>query len=511
MATTFAQILSAYRGVIGFVLATTLLVILMIKYWDRMSLWWLNVVYSFPMIGKLKRLSRDISKPREDEWSKSERTLCMDYKRHVKVVSQAQYLECRLYLEKAGDAGRTPFPIAIWVLIVGLVFVEAMGFSYVLAGWTVPGASENTQVQASYGISFLLSVLLVALTHLAGHEMHRSNAIRTARNRWREDPDAKSFRTDDFHTLQVTLADPSKSQSRDDHRPRYTQLANRLDKKPTYWITVLTAVFVLAVAGFATYVRDQTFQLQQIEETSGQTDPYYADVPPELAATQAQADEKTAADSRSTKSTASMSTFILLAVVFVFLQILGVVFGLRWGFTGDESKKAYKLSGGNRFLSFAEYQEYYFGRVADQAQAKLETLRQLLIHNNEHGGNTRMSFTRRSFRDFVDEHHHQTRVRPAAPPPMPESPPPVAERPRAMPPPPPPPPPPPTVAPPPARKYFYTDANHKQSAYAVSLPELEELLAAGAVTQTTWTIEEGASNWVSLKDLRSGARTSLTT
>jgi hypothetical protein len=66
------------------------------------------------------------------------------------------------------------------------------------------------------------------------------------------------------------------------------------------------------------------------------------------------------------------------------------------------------------------------------------------------------------------------------------------------------------AAPPPARKYFYTDANHKPSAYAVTLPELEELLAAGAVTQDTWTFEEGASNWVALKDLRSSARQSMT-
>lgn len=32
-----------------------------------------------------------------------------------------------------------------WVLTIALVFVEAMGFSYVLAGHTLPGASENMQ------------------------------------------------------------------------------------------------------------------------------------------------------------------------------------------------------------------------------------------------------------------------------------------------------------------------------------------------------------------------------
>lgn len=500
MSQSFSEILSTYSNFIAFALATALLVVIVVRYWDRVSLWWLNVIYSLPVVGKLRRLSRDIGRAREDAWSKSERTLCMDYKRHLKVADQNQYLECQLYLEKAGDAGRTPFPIAIWILIVGLVFVEAMGFSYVLAGWTVPGASENTQVYASYGIAFMLSVLLVALTHLAGHELHKSNAIRNARTEWRENPDAKSFRSDDFYTLQVTLADPTKSQSRDDHHPKYTQLANRVGTKPTYWVSALTAVFVLAVAIFATYVRNQTFELQQIEETSGMNDPFFGNTPEELAQTQADADKKAAEDSRSTKSTASMSTFILLAVVFVFLQILGVVFGMRWGFAGRESQKAYHLSGGSRFSSFDEYREHFYDRVADQAQAKLETLRQLMAHRNEHGGNVRLTFTPHTFRDFVHEQHSKNRAlaasatKPVAQPVVRAeaavAPPPPAARPAVP-------------VPPPLKTYRFTDTNNQPSANAVTLSELEELYAAGAITLTTWTLEEGAASWVAFKDLRS--------
>lgn len=484
-----AQIIADYRNLIGLGLSIALLVIMLARYWDRVSLWWLNLLYALPLIGKLRRLARDISRSGSEEWTKSERTLCSDYKKHVRLVERAQYLECKLYLAKAGDAGRSTFPVAIWILIVALVFVEAMGFSYVLAGWTVPGASENTQVAASYGISFMLSVVLVALTHLAGHELHRSNAIRHARLEWREDPAGRPFQSEDAHTLGETLAEPRKSQASDDRQPRYTQLANRVGTRPTYWISSLTAIFVVAVAVFATYVRDKTFVLQEIQEVAGESKPYFGNTPPELASTQAQADQKAADDGRLTASRASLSTFVLLAIVFVFLQILGVAFGMRWGFAGRESHRAYQLSAGKRFASFEEFQAYSYERIADQAQSKLETLRQLMVHRSEHCGNRRLSLTAKGFREHVEEYYARIRARADAPPAAAAEGAPA----RAIVPPPP---------PPLARRYHFTDAANVPSATALTFAELEELYAAGAITQGTWTLETGGSTWLSYRDLR---------
>ncbi|HUA90153.1 MAG TPA: hypothetical protein VL994_12010 [Steroidobacteraceae bacterium] len=490
---TLAQVIADYRDFIALGLSSALLAAVLARYWDRVSLWWLNFLYGLPLVGKLRRLSRDISRSGNDEWTKSERTLCSDYKKHVRMVDRAQYLECKLYLAKAGDAGRSTFPLAIWVLIVSLVFVEAMGFSYVLAGWTVPGATENLQVTASYGIAFMLSVVLVALTHLSGHELHRSNAIRGARLEWREDPQGRTFASDEAHTLGETLADPRKSQSSDDGQPRYTQLANRVGTRPTYWMTILTGIFVVAVAVFATAVRDKTFQLQEIQETAGETKSYFGNTPPELATTQAAADERASQDGRATASTASLSTFVLLAVVFVFLQILGVAFGMRWGFAGRESHRAYRLSAGARFASFEEFQAYYYERVADEAQARLETLRQLMIHRNEHAGNRRLGFADKGFRDFVEDHYARIRSRAelsqVAPlPPVPRAAPATSVS--VLPP------------PPPLRRYHFTDAANAPSTTAVTFAELEQLYAAGAITHSTWTLESGASSWVSYRELR---------
>jgi hypothetical protein len=510
MSGTFGQILHDYREFIMVGLTTALLVVLLVMYWDRVSLWALNVLYSLPLIGRVSRLSSDITKVAGDEWYKSERKLCSDYKRHVRAQDRQQFLECQMYLEKSGDAGRTPFPFGIWVLIIGLVFVEALGFSYVLAGWTVPGASENTQVQASYGIAFMLSVVLVFLTHLTGHELHRSLQIRRAQMHWSQDANSNSFTSAAF-TLARTLTNPADSQAADDRQPRYAQLLARVGDDASYARTILTAVFVVAVAVFATYVRLETFELQQTEETIGAADPYYSEAPAELSAVQAAADDKARAEAGATRSSASLATFILLAVIFVFLQILGVLFGMKWGFAGKESALAYKLTGGGRFSSFDEYKSFYYDRVADAAQSKLDSLRQKMQKKGSKHGK-RLELTPKSFVHFVEDERVRNVIAPSRPttpatpsvttapePPVaaPLTPPPAAQqRPLA-------PPPARPLAPPPAvRKYFYTDADNKPSSAPVSWRELEQLFAAATITAETYVNEEQTTLWTTFAEAR---------
>jgi hypothetical protein len=61
-----------------------------------------------------------------------------------------------------------------------------MAFSYVLAGYTLPRASENMQQMGAYGIAFLISVILVAFTHFAGAELCKSDKSKIAPQEWIE-------------------------------------------------------------------------------------------------------------------------------------------------------------------------------------------------------------------------------------------------------------------------------------------------------------------------------------
>jgi len=95
-------------------------------------------------------------------------------------------------------------------------------------------------------------------------------------------------------------------------------------------------------------------------------------------------------------------------MLFVFIQILGVFFGMHWGFVGRESKAAYKNLRG--FSTKKDFLYYYSKRkslVARIAQRKLQKLQQRMnSYNKESGIDTETSALLennkdRTFKNFV--------------------------------------------------------------------------------------------------------------
>jgi len=265
------------------------------------------------------------------------------------------------------------------------------------------------------------------------------------------------------------------------------------------------------VASFSTVVRNKTFEHEQNEESAGQVDPNFGAVPAELAATQTAADQKATAEGKVLAHEASLTTFILLAILFVFLQILGILFGMKWGFAGRESAKAYALSGGKRFATFDDYRAYYLDYVVDIAQSKLESLRQRMTAKSESNGWPMPQFTRRGFLDFLVETQQRDLPQPVQQPPAASSShvapvvvmqtsaaPPVAALPPV----------PITEVPPPPAilKYHFTDHENRPSALPVTRAELDHLFTAGAITPKTWVLLEGSAEWIPYGVLRVAAR-----
>jgi hypothetical protein len=381
--------------------------------WSKVVWWWHNTWYSFPLVGKINGLSGDANRDVTDPtWFKAEKTLCRDYKKFIRIQDEHDFNEKISYLTKAGDNGRQETPSLIWVLTIALVFVEAMGFSYVLAGYTLPGASENMQQMGAYGIAFLISVILVAFTHFAGHELCKSGKIKHARQEWIE-----TGRQGKISTGTVPLA---RQQSIDDNQPGYVQLMNRVGTQPSYYASIGTAVFVLIVAIGATYVRGQVLEKQLHQQVTGQTGngagqsaPAASDgldmsakpaggiqLPAEDAAANRRADEKAMTDDVNIDRHGGWGTFIVLAFIFIFLQILGVFFGFRWGFIGKDSPAAYRSIGAGRYSSYADVREHYKD-IADAAQSKLEHLQQKMMHRNSLSG-TEGVHTTKTFYEFMD-------------------------------------------------------------------------------------------------------------
>lgn len=383
--------------------------------WRKLQWWWHNTWYSFPLVGKVTSLSKDINKDSADPtWFKAERTLCRDYKKFIRIQDEHDFHEKINYLTKAGDNGRGHTPGLIWLLTIALVFVEAMGFSYVLAGYTLPGASENMQQYGALGIAFLISVILVAFTHFAGSELYKSGKVKTARQEW-----AEGGRKGKISGGTVPLA---RQQSVDDDQPGYSQLMNRVGTQSGYYLTIGTVIFVSIVAIGATYVRGQVLEKQLHQQVMGQSSGGGAELsvkltqdglnmsvkesggsiklPADDAAQNRRANDKAAADDASIDQKGGWGTFIVLAVIFVFLQILGVFFGFKWGFAGKDSAAAYRAIGEGRYSSYADVREHYKD-IADTAQSKLEHLQQKMMNRNTNYGGEG-THTTRTFYDFMD-------------------------------------------------------------------------------------------------------------
>lgn len=397
-------------GIVSLMFALLAITIL----WTKVKWWWHNTWYGFPLLGKVSTLSRDTNRDSIDpSWFKTEKTLCRDYKKFIRIQDEHDFNEKVTYLTKAGDNGRHATPGLIWVLTIALVFVEAMGFSYVLAGYTIPGASENMQQLGAYGIAFLISVILVAFTHFAGHELYKSSKIKTARQEWSE-----GGRNGKTTTGTVPLA---RQQSADDDHPGYVQLMNRVGTTPGYYATIGTAIFVVIVAIGATYVRGQVLEKQLHQQVLGQnggttelsaklskdgldmsvkSNGQGIKLPTEDAAANKRALDKAQEDDVSIDRHGGWGTFVVLAFIFVFLQILSVFFGFRWGFAGKDSAPAYKAIGGGRYSSYADVREHY-KEIADTAQSKLEHLQQKLMERNSNTGTDGLHTTK-TFYEFMD-------------------------------------------------------------------------------------------------------------
>ncbi len=355
----------------------------------------LDLRYSLPLIGKVARLSKDYQSTKTKNgilWWNSEDSLCADYATYYEKVDKNAdfYDQCQSYLSKVDERGRSELHLFGWLLIFALVLVEAMGFSYVLAGFTIPGASEDTQRIGALGIAFLVSVLLVAFTHQTGHEWHANSLIGKAKKWWQQDQQHVDKPVPCRGDNRVGLHNDSE----DDEHPQWKQLLTRIenvntDVTPSYKITVFTFILITIVAIGATYVRGQVLNEMLIDEQSMAmkgSEPFDRDpfsetsqLPGELVNIQKEADNKATIDIIDAQRKGGWATFIVLAVIFVFLQIFGILIGYKTGFAGKESAVAktflWNFNTRDQFEAFYNRKKQQIARVS---QKRLSALQQKL-------------------------------------------------------------------------------------------------------------------------------------
>ena len=421
--------LFAYRAVIGAIALAIFLVWVILNWWLEVRLFLKSIWYRLPVVGKTARLSKDISHDNSG-WFRAETALCADFASDLRAIAGEPdlYDKAKSYLNKVQELGRNKLNLFGWILIVLIVFVEALGFSYVLAGWTLPGASEALQVQGAFGIAFLIAVILVALTHLAGHEMHKRGLVRKARVWWLNDKSDDKPTPLGSATGRVSL----EHDYEDENEKNYVQILNRVDHNamatPGFpWIGLAAIIVIVSVAVGATYVRIQTQEQILMEESTlnGETRngfgfPGLTQTPRELAQPQQEAQNDLFQDIADTKRRGGRVTFAVLATIFIFIQILGIIIGFKTGFAGKESNTARRIIG--NFKSRREYEAWFARKLAHVsriAQGHLTRLQSKLQERAADFGVDKQeseilrSSADRSFKAYVDNEHSEEQVREA--------------------------------------------------------------------------------------------------
>jgi hypothetical protein len=190
--------------------------------------------------------------------------------------------------------------------------------------------------------------------------------------------------------------------------------------KTTYTKTTLTLLFIFAVAIGATYIRHQVLTQEIASSHETAMNIFNDDASPfseaengsdsdigALFGDDATADAKEdlsslfgdnagKAATSGTKSTTTIedetnqkggdATFVILGLMFVFIQILGIFFGMHWDFAGRESKEAYECLRGfatkKSFLSYYDRAKTNIARVAQQQLQKLQHKMNIINDNS---------------------------------------------------------------------------------------------------------------------------------
>lgn len=389
---SISNFVSAYSHVLAAIVFTLLAIASLSQ--QRIRFWVRDFWATFPVIGNIARLSKDTTSG-NNGWTRSEEKLCAIYKPYVVLMTEKTFNQRIEYLRKAADLGRRPTPFFVWALLVVLVIAEGLGFSYLLGSWMAREGSANTHTLLMFAIVLVLCVIMVALTHFAGHQYYRTSLLRSCFKRY------KDLGTAEYASKLVAL---SHEQDTDNNEPEHKQIVNRVAKhshdRGSYSGGIIAIITIIFIATGSTYMRVKNLESELIREATTEeapaSNPFASTaLPTEVAEAQHNADAKAREDGKAATTGEGMAAFAMLGFIFVITQIVGMGAGYKYGFSGRESISAFRALGG-----FSSYEDYwsYFQPLRDLGNARLKDLQQRM----EEYSHTKLHLTK-TFDAFLKE------------------------------------------------------------------------------------------------------------
>lgn len=277
------------------------------------------------------------------------------------------------YILKAGDTSRSTMPFALLATLMFLLFIEASGFSYVFSELMINDASEAMLQKLMIFGGFVVSIVLMFLTHFSGEEIHKMSVLKAIDDEMASVEKDKVFAEKEKYPRNRVNLDNTEF---DDGAntviiPQY----NRINQKYFDWrgfktnrsyiITIATFILIASIGIGAMFVRfyvfdenSDKFQNPKISaessynvktdfmkiEASGKVDKEESTGLPSYFQEQSKLRDKyRKSSSIEAERKASYITYAIMMMLFFGIQAVGLISGTRHSFVGLESKKAYKI------------------------------------------------------------------------------------------------------------------------------------------------------------------------
>ena len=284
------------------------------------------------------------------------------------------YEKAKNYMHKAGDLERRTLPFTLFAILIMLLFVEASGFSYVFSELMISDASEALLQKAMIFGGFVVSIVLMFLTHFSGEELHKMSVLKAVDNEMASID--KEILLNDKNTYKKNKINLEHTHVDDKAKTVVIPQFNRMHQKffdwrnvktvRRYYISIFTFILILSIGIGAMFVRFYVFEKDvDYYQSSIVNENTSFDIKTELYREQIKGKlelekQETDIPSYFTKQTelrdkyqrsskieaekkASYVTYIVMMMVFFGIQAVGLIIGSRYSFVGEQSKKAYKL------------------------------------------------------------------------------------------------------------------------------------------------------------------------
>lgn len=278
------------------------------------------------------------------------------------------------YIHKAGDLERRTLPFSLFTILIFLLFIEASGFSYVFSQLMIDDASESMLHYTMIFGGFVVSIVLMFLTHYSGEELHRNSVLKSIDNEMASIDNEIIFQ--DKNTYPKNKISLENTYSDDGAATVVIPQFNRMHQKffdwknlqtiRKYYISWLTFLLILSIGIGAMFVRFYVFeqnidhyQNSIVKETSSfdiKTELYKEQSKgeaninnantnmPSFFTEQSKLRDKYQRSSKiEAEKKASYITYAVMMMLFFGIQAVGLIVGSRYSFIGNESLKAYKI------------------------------------------------------------------------------------------------------------------------------------------------------------------------